>query len=255
MKPVPGTLHAERVPFGTTHWSVVLECSHADGASSEEAQAALAALCRQYWAPLYSFVRRRGYRPPDAQDLTQEFFAYLLENRLYCRADPSKGRFRSFLIILLKRFLSDAAKRENSQKRGGAYEFLPLGAELDAFEARCLDGLAGHGSLDEERSFERQWAETLVRSALDALGAQYAREFKAGLFEHLRGFLTAGDDLPTQEEVAVRLQMPAATLRSYVSRLRVRYRAALRIEVARTVSQDEDIDEELRYLCQVLLRA
>lgn len=248
-------MRGERVPFGTTRWSVIAACSQAAGASSDEAHAALDALCRQYWPPLYSFARRRGYRPPDAQDLTQEFFGDLLASRVYARADPAKGRFRSFLVTIFKRFLSDASKREQSQKRGGGQEFVPLPPELADAETHCLSELANHPARDEEHFFDRQWAETLVRSALASLRDQYAEESRAELFESLRGFLTAGEDLPTQEDIASRLQMPAATLRSHVTRLRARYRDALRTEVARTLSPEEDIDEELRYLCQVLIRS
>lgn len=121
MREVPGTLSGENVPFGTTHWSVIARCAgESGGKPSDEALAAITRLCQQYWPPLYSFVRRRGYSSPDAQDLTQDFFAYFLEKRLYTRADSNKGKFRSFLVTLLKGFLSDAVKREATQKRGAA---------------------------------------------------------------------------------------------------------------------------------------
>lgn len=119
MRAVPGTLRSVRVPFGATHWSVIAACSQAGGATPEEAQSALAALCSQYWPPLYSFARRRGYGPADAQDLVQGFFEDLIEKRHYERADPLRGKFRAFLVTVFKRFLSDVAKREESQKRGG----------------------------------------------------------------------------------------------------------------------------------------
>ena len=119
MQALPGTRRVKHVPFATTHWSAVAACAQPGGVSAEEAHAALAALCRQYWPSLYSFARRRGQRLADAQDLTQEFFGYLLEHRLYERAEPAKGRFRSFLLTVFKRFLADADKRATSQKRGG----------------------------------------------------------------------------------------------------------------------------------------
>ena len=245
----------KHVPFVTTHWSAVAACAQPGGVSAAEAHAALAALCRQYWPPLYSFARRRGYRLPDAQDLTQEFFGYLLEHRLYERADPAKGKFRSFLLAVFKRFLADADKRATSQKRGGGRGFVLLASELDLAETQCLYELADDVPLDEERFFEQQWAETLVRKALASLRAAYVRESKAELFESLQPFLTGGEHLPTQEELAGRLQMPAATLRSHVTRLRARYRDTLRDEVACTVSREQDIDGELRYLCRILIHA
>lgn len=254
MREVPGTLRAERVPFGSTRWQVVRESARGEGVSPEAAQAALAALCRQYWPPLYSFARRRGYNSPDAQDLTQEFFAHLLENRLYARADPTKGKFRSFLLTLFKRFLSDASKRKGSQKRGGGLEFVPFSPELAAEETLCLHALSAHGALDEEHFFDRHWAETLVGAALAALREEYASESRAELFESLQPFLIGGEGLPSQAEAASRLEMPAVTLRSHLARLRARYRETLRAEAARTAGREEDIDEELRYLCRVLLQ-
>jgi RNA polymerase sigma factor (sigma-70 family) len=254
MKQVPGTLRAESVLFGTTRWSLLIACAERGGESPQETQEAVAALCQQYWPPLYSFVRRRGYSPPDAQDLTQDFFAYLLENRLYERADPAKGKFRSFLITVLKRFLSDAGKREASQKRGGSRVFVQLKPELDA-ETYYQSELAAGLVLDEERFFERQWADALVSRALADLRVEYAGESKAELFENLQAFLMGGEHLPTQEEAANSLRMPAATLRSHLARLRARYRDLLRLEVSRTVADDADIDEELRYLCRILIQS
>lgn len=256
MKELPGTLRAERVPFDTTRWSVVLACAEADGSAPDEASAARAAeaLCRQYWPPLYSFVRRRGFASPDAQDLVQDFLAHFLAQRLYARADPARGRFRSFLITRLKGFLSDAGKRAASQKRGGGAVFVPLDPELDAAETHCLYELAASQALDEDRFFERQWADTLVTGALAALEAEYAEAGRAALFKELRPFLGGGRRLPDQEAVAARLQVPPATLRSHLARLRARYRETLRAEVARTVAREEDVDEELRYLCRVLMR-
>ena len=255
MRQLPGTRRAKHAPFITTRWSTVIACSQPDGVSDEEAQIALTALCRQYWPPLYSFARRRGYRLPDAQDLTQEFFGYLLEHRLYERADPAKGRFRSFLIAVFKRFLADIGKRETSQKRGGGRGFVLLRSELDYAETQCLYELMDDASPDEEHFFDQQWAETLVRNALANLQQAYASESKAELFASLQGFLTGGEELPTQQELAGRLRMPAATLRSHVTRLRARYRDILRAEVARTVLREKDIDEELHHLCQILLHA
>src|SRR6266513_2183471 len=161
--------------FPSTHWSVVF----AAGKSQSEpvvAQAALAELCQTYWAPLYGFVRSRGYTVHDAQDLTQSFFAYLLEHKLYARADRQKGRFRSFLLASVKNFLADAADRERTLKRGGAQNFVPLHEE-QAREAESLFQ-THHGTSNEDRLFDRRWAEALGVAGLERLWSDYKHQGK-----------------------------------------------------------------------------
>ena len=239
--------------FPSTQWTVVLASGRSE-AEPEVAQAALAELCQIYWAPLYSFVRRRGYAMEDAQDLTQSFFAYLIEHKIYARADRTKGKFRSFLLALLKNFLGHAYDREQTLKRGGSLDFLPLDdarakAAESLFQTHCVSAeLAG-----EDRVFERTWAEALVRVGLERLAAEQKAEGKHKLFEELRIFLTSSPNpLPTYDDLAVRLSLPPSTLRSHVTRLRARYRELLRAEVRRTVDTEAEVDGELHWLFRVL---
>ena len=201
------------------------------------AGAALAELCQIYWAPLYGFVRSRGHTVHDAQDLTQSFFAYVLEHKVYARADRQKGRFRSFLLASLKNFLADAADRERTLKRGGAQIFLPLHEE-QAQEAESLFQTHS-GMSNEDRLFDRSWAEALVATVLERLLADYKREGKEQLFNELRMFVAGGaEPPPSYAELGHRLGVAESTLRSHVTRLRARYREALRTEVRRTVDSE-----------------
>ncbi|HMH03596.1 MAG TPA: sigma-70 family RNA polymerase sigma factor [Candidatus Udaeobacter sp.] len=239
--------------FPSTHWSVVL----AAGRSQTEpdiAGAALAELCQAYWAPLYSFVRGRGYSVHDAQDLTQSFFAYLLERKVYARADRQKGKFRTFLLASLKNFLADAADRERTLKRGGGQNFLPLHEE-QAEEAESLFQTHS-GASNGDRLFDLGWAEALVAAGLERLSADYKAGGKELLFNELRIFVAGGaNPPPTYAELADRLEMAASTIRSHVTRLRTRYREALRAEVRRTVDTETEVDEELHELLHVLTSA
>jgi RNA polymerase sigma factor, sigma-70 family len=236
--------------FPSTHWSAVLAAGRSQ-ADPEIAQAALAELCQTYWTPLYSFVRSRGFSVEDAQDLTQSFFAYLIEHKIYVRTDQKKGRFRSFLLASLKNFLADALDRERTLKRGGAQSFLPLDEDR-AKEAESL--FQTHSATtSEDRIFERSWAEALVAAGLERLSAEYKSESRERLFKEFRIFLGGGaDPPPTYVELAIRLDMTESTLRSHVTRLRARYREALRSEVRRTVDTEAEVDEELHELLRVL---
>ncbi len=253
MKPLPGTVHGQSDPFAPTHWSVVLAAGRSQ-AEPEVAQAALAELCQTYWAPLYSFVRSRGYSVHDAQDLTQSFFAYLIEKKIYARADQQKGKFRSFLLASLKNFLADSRDHEQALRRGGAYDFLPLNEEQVAeAESMFQTHFALGESIGEDRLFERSWAEALVAAGLEQLAAVYRAEGKEKLFQELKIFLTGSSDpLPSYADLAARLGTLASTLRSHVTRLRAQYRKALRAEVSRTVNTEAEVDEELRELLRVL---
>jgi RNA polymerase sigma-70 factor (ECF subfamily) len=247
-----GNEHGQSDLFPLTHWSVVLAAGRSQ-AEPEIAGAALAELCQTYWGPLYSFVRRRGYTVHDAQDLTQSFFAYLLEHKIYARVDRQKGRFRSFLLASLKHFLADAADRERTLKRGGAQNFLPLHEE-QAKEAESLFQTQS-GTSNEDRLFDRSWAEALVADGLKRLSADYKRESKEKLFNELRIFIAGGaDPPPTYPELADRLGIAESTLRSHITRLRARYREALRAEVRRTVDTETQVNEELHELLRVLTK-
>ncbi len=239
-------------PFNTTHWSVVLEAG--ESGDSTSAQAALTQLCQTYWTPLYGVIRRRGYPVHDAQDLTQGFFAHLIEHRAYARVDPQRGAFRAFLLAALRNFLADAHDRQRALKRGGAFQFLPF----DEAQARAAETLfqSCHDTAhfpSEDRQFERQWAQTLVNTALDRLAQEYHTEGKATLFGELAVFVKgSGQALPSYGALGTRLGAPAVTVRSHVSRLRERYRELLRAEVRRTVEHPNAVDAELRELLRML---
>ncbi len=236
--------------FPPTHWSVIANASETEEGA---AQAGLAELCQTYWAPLYGFVRSRGYAVPDAEDLTQGFFAYLIEHRIYTRADRGKGKFRSFLLASLKNFLSDAFDRAQTLKRGGGQTFLPLEEERAA-EAESL--FQTHSVMsNEDQLFDRGWAETLVAAGLARLAADYDDDSRKKLFHELRIFVAGGaEPLPSYAKLATRLGMTESTIRSHVTRLRSRYREALRAEVRRTVQTETEVDEELQALLRVLTR-
>ena len=252
MKVLAQAAHGRGDLFPATHWSVVVAAGESQ-AEPEIAQAALAELCQAYWAPLYTFVRRRGYTVDDAQDLTQSFFAYLIERKIYARADRQKGRFRSFLLASLKNFLADASDRERTLKRGGAQIFLPL-YEEQAKEAESLFQTHSATSSEDE-IFDRSWAEALVAAGLERLSADYKREGREKLFKELKIFLGGGaDPPPTYAELALRLGMAESTLRSHVTRLRAHYREALRAQVRQTVETEAQVDEELHELLRVLTR-
>ena len=250
MKALTGNECRQDDSFSPTHWSVVLAAGKGD-AEPEVAQAALAELCQTYWAPLYSFVRRRGYTVHDAQDLTQSFFAYLIEHKIYARVDRQKGRFRSFLLASMKNFLGHASDRERALKRGGGQIFLPLHEE-QIENAESFFQTHGCAS-DEDRVFDRGWAAALVNAGLERLAADYKGESKEDLFRALRPFLGGGAaPPPTYAELSVRLQMPESTLRSHVGRLRTRFREVLHAEVRRTVDTEAQAQGELHLLLRIL---
>jgi len=245
-----GNGHGQPDLFPSTHWSVVLAAGRSE-TEPEIAGVALAELCQIYWAPLYSFVRSRGYTVHDGQDLTQSFFAYLLEHKVYARADRQRGKFRSFLLAAVKNFLADAADRERTLKRGGAQNFLPLHEE-QVEEAESLFQTHS-GTSNEDWLFDRSWAEALIAAGLERLSADYKRERKEQLFKELRVFVASGaDPPPTYTELADRMGIAESTLRSHVTRLRARYREVLRAEVRRTVDTETQVDEELHELLHVL---
>jgi len=235
--------------FASTRWTVVRQAADSQTAS-QHALSALSELCQIYWRPVYVFLRRQGIAQHDAQDLTQGFFADLIESRSYIRADPAKGRFRSFLLGTLKHFVTHARDHDHAQKRGGGSVPVELDeaaiSEAEAYASRC-----NHWSADGV--FEREWAASLARQALDRLGQEYELGGKGALFEALKSRLTAGETAAIPyEQLASRLGRTAAHLRVEVTRLRGRYRAILREEVSGTVVDPRDVDQELRYLRQAM---
>ena len=213
-----------------------------------EAANALSQLCERYWPPIYSFIRRRGYTPTDAQDLTQSFFAYFLRTKAYVRADPVHGKFRSFLLASVKNFLANDWDREQALRRGGDCQFVSLDSET----AETFYDAAGAPDSTAERLFDLRWATTLTTGALNSLRQELEGEGKVKLFEQLSSFLTGGSVIPSYDEVSASTGLPRATVKTYVHRLRLRYREIVRGEVARTVSSSEETDEEVHYLCNIL---
>jgi RNA polymerase sigma-70 factor (ECF subfamily) len=230
--------------FATTHWSVVLAAANEE---TPEAAAALERLGRTYWYPLYAYVRREGHSPPDAQDLTQEFFARLLARHSLARVAPEKGKFRSFLLASMRHFLSDQRERARTAKRGGGAVIL----SLDAQEAEDRYRLEPIDRLDAEKIYERRWAMTLLEQALKRLGEESASAGKTELFERLRRYV-AGESEATWGEAAFELGLSEGAMKAAVHRLRARYRALLRDEIAQTVADPAEIEVEVRYLIRVI---
>jgi RNA polymerase sigma-70 factor (ECF subfamily) len=220
---------------------MVLSARDQDSPKSSEA---LEALCRTYWFPLYAFVRRQGRSAHDAQDLTQEFFARLLEKDYLKSATQEKGRFRTFLLMALKRFLANEWDRQHAQKRGGTTHILSIDQELA--ESRFAAEPAHQ--LQPDLLFDRQWALTLLDRTMARLHDEYVATGRAKLFELLRGCLAKDESALPYAEIAARLDLTEAAVKMAVQRLRARYREILRAEIADTVATPEEIEEEIRHL-------
>jgi len=231
--------------FATTHWSVVLAAGQEASPQSAEA---LEKLCGAYWYPLYVYARRRGNGPEDAQDLTQQFFARFLEKGSFSLADPARGRFRTFLLKSLQHFLADDWRRAHQAKRGGGKVELP--SDSDTAEGRYAVELVE--TMTPERAFEERWAMTLLEHVLSRMREDYDRAGKARLFEVLQDFLWGTDGSASYAQVAESLAMTEGAIRVAVHRLREQYRERLRAEVAHTVSNPNEVDDELRYLVQAI---
>jgi len=247
MKPIPGTLQEGGAAFQTTHWTLVLRAREAE--STQSAQA-LATFCEAYWPPLYAFLRRRGFSSPDAQDLVQGFFGYVLAKETLSRADREKGRLRTFLLTSLQNFLMDEHDRSRTKKRGGCHRIVSMEEHLLEAEASMMD--TAH--LNDSRCYDLVWASNIMKLAWQHLENAFEAEGKAEQFEVLRPFVSGGESTPpNQEEAAQKLGVPIATLRTWLLRVRKRYREALTMEVGRTVSDPADVDQELHYLYQILV--
>ena len=218
--------------------------------SAESARQALSGFCEAYWPPLYSFLRHRGYPSADAQDLVQSFFAHLLEQNTLTRADRQKGRLRTFLLGSLQNFLFNEYDRARALKRGGGRQIVSIDEHLPEAEAAML----ATSHLSDAGCYDFVWASNIVTRAWQSLQNAFVAEGKAEWLEELRPFVAGGSITPpNQEEAAARLGVPIATLRTWLSRLRQRYRESLRTEVASTVSDPADVDQELRHLYQILM--
>lgn len=233
----------------TTHWSVVLAA--ADG-SSPDCDRALATLCRTYWYPLYAFVRRQGHPAHEAEDLTQEFFARVLEKQYLDGVGPEKGRFRTFLLVCLRRFLANEWDRKRALKRGGGKSPLSFDFAIDFEGADARYRLEPAHDLTPERLFERRWALTLLEEVLNQLAEEMRRSGKDELFAALKVYLAAASTAPPHAEVGGQLGMSEGAVKVAAHRLRQRYKQLLRDEIARTVGAEADVDEEIGRLFAAL---
>jgi RNA polymerase sigma factor (sigma-70 family) len=230
--------------FATTHWSLVLAAQ----GESPSAQEALEKLCRIYWWPLYGFVRRNGYNPEEAQDLTQGFFAMLLERRDLGAVRREKGRLRSYLLTALKNFLGKSHRRAMTIKRGQGRPLVPL-EELIARESADHEPA---DTLTADRIFERRWALALLEQVLIRLGEEYRVAGNTVLFDRLKEMLTDELDRPSQAKIAQELGMTENAVKQAFYRLRQRYRMLLRDEIAQTVAVPGEVEEELRHFIAIL---
>jgi len=233
--------------FATTHWSLV-GAARPGKASQTRAREALEELCRAYWYPLYAFVRNRGYSAIDAQDLTQTFFARIIETGGFAAADRERGRFRSYLLGAMKHFLANQWHRAQTQKRGGQVQFI----EFDTLDPEARYAGASEQSDNPEYLFDREWALQTVAGALQALRDEMAVG-KSEQFDALKGSLSSQDETP-RDQIAARLGISEGAVKVAVHRLRQRYRKLLRAAIAETVSNEADLDDEMRYLVAVLRR-
>ena len=241
----PGPDAASPGLFATTHWSVVLAAANQD---APEAAAALEQLCRTYWYPLYAYVRRQGHDAADAQDFTQAFFAHILSRAFLKRANRDKGKFRSFILSALRYFLVDELARLQAIKRGGG--LTPVFLDAQSAEARYR--LEPVDTMDGEKLFEHRWAIALLDRVLERLEEECSQANRQAIFEHLKAFLIGEKNSVTYAQVALSLQMTEGAVKMAVLRLRERYRELFREEVAHTVENPGEIDDEVRHLFQVL---
>jgi len=250
VNPEQASMADDPARFRTTRWSAILVAAESRMPGS---QAALAELCRLYWYPLYAFVRRRGYGPHDAQDLTQGFFLHLLERRALKQVHPLKGKFRSFLLASFQNYTLDEASRARRQKRGGDREFV----FLDSEEAENRYRLEPADYLTAEKIFDARWAMTLLGHAVETLGQEYAASGQVSRFEVLRVFVGVDDGktLPTYEQVAQSLHVSVGAAKTLIHRFRKQYAVILRQEIGRTVSDPAAIEEEIHALCDALIVA
>ena len=227
--------------FKTTHWSVVLSTGdHSDSV----AHPALEKLCQAYWYPLYAFVRRQGHSPEDSQDLTQEFFARFLNRGSFAKADPERGRFRTYLLTSIKRFLTEEWRRTHRQKRGGEQIFEPL--ESEAKERRYA--AEPKDTLSPDLLYDRRWAEALLERVLAQLRRDYDSTGRAAVYAQLQRFLWGREEEISYAEMGQRLSLNEGAVKVAVHRLRQRFRDLLNAEVAHTVETPAEIEQELRHL-------
>jgi RNA polymerase sigma factor (sigma-70 family) len=233
--------------FVSTHWSVVLAAKNGETPHANEA---LEQLCRTYWPPLYSFIRREGHDEAEAEDLTQEFFLKLIERDYLQHLRHREGRFRSFMLTLLKHFLMEQRGRARAQKRGGGKVFVPL-------EPNNEDGYLNEpvDNLSPDQVFERRWAQRVFQVALNRLRGEYHTSGRGAFYDLIKDVQPRETNAPSYAEIGAKFEMTEAAVKSAVQRLRQRHREILREEIAHTVAKPEEIDAEIRHLREVLSSA
>jgi len=249
----PDTPHDGRrdAHFKTTRWSIVLSCTDS-GSDDAEAQAALAELCKIYWRPIFAFICRQGHSVPDAQDLTQDFFARVLKGRLLQSASQNRGRFRSLLLKALQRFLQDEADKRSARKRGGDLRFVSWDDWMAEAPSHLSIPERESDNWSPEKIFDVRWAATVVERALRRLGDECEKRGRRRIFDVLSDCLAAERQDVSYATFARILSLEETAVKNLVHRLRDRYRRLLREEVAETVWEAKEIDDELRYLCAAL---
>lgn len=243
----PEAGHAGPADFLTTRWSVVLRAGRP---GQPRARAALAELCGSYWRPLYAYVRRRGHDPEVARDLTQGFFTRLLEKNAVGGADPTRGRFRAYLLGALKHYLANEWDRARALKRGGGVA--PLSLDFESADEVLV--FEPEERLTPERAFERDWALAVLERVFAGLEATYAARGRAELFTALKGTLVGSDGGPGYRELGAELEMSEGAVKVAAHRLRRAFRAALRAEIAETVEDEAELESELGHLIEALAR-
>jgi RNA polymerase sigma factor (sigma-70 family) len=236
---------SERHFLNTTHWSIVIAAGQSQ---SPQSDSALATLCETYWYPLYAFVRRQGFNAEKAEDLTQDFFAKLLEKNYVGDADQQRGRFRSFLLTALKHFLSNERDRVRAKKRGGGRVAISLDFPIAEDRYQCEPS----DPMTPGRLYERRWALTLLERVLNLLRDEYSLAGNLALFDALKGHLTREKGSIPYREVAEILGLSEGAVKVAVHRLRRRYRDLLESEIAHTVSDTADVEDEMRQLFTAL---
>lgn len=244
--PASGTATVPSHGFRATRWSLVLAAGRED---SPDRQAALETLCRTYWNPICGYVRQQGHAPADAQDLTQSFFAHILSRSWFSRAHPGMGRFRGFLLVSLKRFLINEAQRSRAIRRGGQVLFVPLDEDRDEPQRSPAD----HGNeASAERRFDREWALTVMQHAFARLKEDWSRRGKAEPFERLSRFLSREADAEDCAELGGVLGVKPGSVPVVLHRLRRSYGDLVRGEIAQTVATLAEVEEETRYLLELV---
>ena len=238
--------------FVTTRWNLILSSSNSKKTDEDQIRVALAELCRIYWRPIFFFVARRGYSPEDAEDLTQDFFLRILKGDWLQKADPNRGRFRSLLLKSVQNFLNDATDRIKARKRGGDVSFISWDPWMTEAPSELALSTEALNSWSAERLFDAGWAATVVQRAIRRLREECERNGRLRVFEVLNSYLTADRDDVSYARLSRKLRVAEGTVKKLLYHMRQRYRFLLRDEVAQTVADPANVEDELRYLCGAL---